>query len=81
MQASPSQVLTTHKKVGPSKLVIGFLVAATTAIISMAGVAGATPNVSQGGGYGGGDTNVNVNIEVNGDNNNVVIILRWMFGG
>jgi hypothetical protein len=42
---SHSQTLTTFKKAGASKLVLGFLVAATTAIIGMAGIAGAHPTL------------------------------------
>lgn len=81
MQYSPTQTLA-HKKVGPNKLVLGFLVAAVTAIMGTAGVAGAAPSQHQGAsngiGYGG---NVNVDLNVNGNNNTITVIVRYIFGG
>lgn len=72
MQASPSQTLTTHKKVTPNKLIIGFLAAVVTAIIASTGVAGA--QAQNGNGYGG-NNNTSINVNVGGNNNNVTIIV------
>lgn len=74
MQASPSQTLTTHKKVTPNKLIIGFLAAVVTAIIASTGVAGAQAQNGNGYGYGG-NNNTSINVNVGGNNNNVTIIV------
>lgn len=79
---SPSQALTTHKKVRPNKLIIGFLAAAVTAIIASTGVAGATPQNGNGNGngYGGDTVNVDLNLNVGGNNNTVIIVFNYFFG-
>lgn len=78
------------KKAGPSKLVVGFLAAAMTAFVGLAGVANASPGGgnNQHVGYGGygTQTNVNaniktdVNLKVNGDNNVFNIVINYILG-
>jgi hypothetical protein len=77
MQTSPSQALTTQQKVKPNKLVIGFLAAVVTAIIASTGVAGA--QAQNGSGYGG--NTVNIDLTVNGNNNTIIVIINYFFGG
>ena len=69
-----------QKRVGPNKLVLGFLVAAVTAIMGTAGVAGATSSHGASGGIGYGG-NVNVDLNVSGNNNTITVIVRYIFGG
>lgn len=69
------------RKAAPNKLVLGFLVAAITALVGTTGVANAEGGRGNGhnghGGYGG---NINVDLNVNGDNNVIVIVINYMLG-
>ncbi len=75
----------TKQKVGPSKMVVGVLVAAMTAFVGLTGVAGATSGGGpSGSGYGGNvnaNVETNVNLTVNGNNNVINVVIHYIFGG
>jgi len=67
----------TRKKMMPTKLVMGLMVAAVSVLVGTAGVASAMPQ-NDGHGYGGG---ISVDIgDIIGDNNVIVIIVNYFTG-
>ena len=71
-----SNTLSTKKKLGSNKFVLGFAALAATAVIGTTGVAAAAQNT--GSGYGGGNnTSVNLDLNVNGNNNIVHVIINF----
>lgn len=64
-----------RKKMMPTKLVMGLMVAAVSVLVGTAGVASAMP---QNHGYGG-DINIGIG-DIIGDNNVIVIIVNYFTG-
>jgi hypothetical protein len=76
MSKSSTQSLSQKKRVMPSKLIMGLMVAAISVLAGTASVAGATPG-NGGNGYGG----INIDIgNIIGDNNVIVIIVNYFAG-
>ncbi|HEU5122383.1 MAG TPA: hypothetical protein VFT59_06085 [Candidatus Saccharimonadales bacterium] len=66
-----------RKKMMPTKLVMGLMVAAVSVLVGTAGVASAMP---QNGGHGyGGDINIGIG-DIIGDNNVIIIIVNYFTG-
>lgn len=76
MSKSSTQSLSQKKRVMPSKLIMGLMVAAMSVLVGTAGVAGATPG-NGGNGYGG----INIDLgNIVGDNNVIIIIINYFAG-
>ena len=72
----PTATVPAKKKLGPSKLVLGFAALAATAILGTTGMAAAAHGQS-GSGYGGGNVaNIHLDLDVSGNNNVINIILN-----
>lgn len=67
-----------RKKMMPTKLVMGLMVAAVSVLVGTAGVASAMPHNNGGHGYGG-DINIGIG-DIIGDNNVIVIIVNYFAG-
>jgi hypothetical protein len=69
------------RKAAPNKLVLGFLVAAITALVGTTGVANAESNGGNGHGNGHGyGGNIGIDIDINGNGNVIIIIINYMLG-
>lgn len=66
-----------RKKMMPTRLVMGLMVAAVSVLVGTAGVASAMPQ-NDGRGYGG-DINIGIG-DIIGDNNVIVIIVNYFTG-
>jgi hypothetical protein len=76
MSKSSTQSLSHKKRVMPSKLIMGLMVAAISVFAGTASVANAAPGNS-GNGYGG----INIDLgNIVGDNNVIVIIVNYFAG-
>jgi len=62
------------RQVGTSKLVAGFIVLASSAVIGTTGIANAQTPTPTGSGYGGTTNTTNINLSLNNSNNNVIQI-------
>jgi hypothetical protein len=74
-----STLNSSRKKMMPTKLVMGLMVAAVSVLVGTAGVANAMPQ-DGGGNHGyGGDINIGIG-DIIGDNNVIVVIVNYFTG-